>query len=161
MQQNKTKGGCSVSKRSWYVFLTLCALIVISGIVYDAYQSKASFKELLLDHLKESEKIIEMNVGKNRLRSDESLTKITDQATIDRFMDSLSEIKLRKSDVWNYDNDEYEIRLYTSNYRTFGVFFYGPDHIRIYNSAVRHKRYGWTYRIVNDFDRSVLEGLLK
>jgi len=76
-------------------------------------------------------------------------------------MNSFSEIKLRKSGSWNYDNDEYEIWLYTSNYRMLGIFFYKPDHIRIYNSTVRHKRYGWTYRIVNDFDRSVLEGLFK
>lgn len=150
-----------MSKRSWYIFLAFCVLIILSGMVYDAYQSKASFKELLLDHLKESEKVIEMNVGKNRFRSDESLNKITDQAKIDRFMNSLSEIKLRRSDVWNYDSDEYEIWLYTSNSRMFGLFFYGPDHIRIYNSTARHKRYGWTYRIVNDFDRTALEELFK
>ncbi|ANY71280.1 hypothetical protein [Paenibacillus ihbetae] len=150
-----------MSKRSWYVFLTLCALIVISGMVYGAHQSKASFKELLLDHLKESEKVIEMNVGKNRFGPEEQVLKITDQDEIDRILNSFSEIKLRKSDSWNYDNDEYEIWLYTSNYRTFGIFFYSPDHIHIYNSTMRHKRYDWTYRITNDFDRSVLEGLFK
>ena len=150
-----------MSKRSWYVFLAICALILLSATVYSSIQFRTSFKELVLDQLKESETISEMSIGKNRFRPNEQVLKITDPAVIDRIMNSFSEVKLRKNSVKDYGGDEYEIWFESQNGLTFAVLLYSPDHVRIYNSSSNHKRYGWEYKIVNDFDRSIIEDLFR
>lgn len=150
-----------MSKRLWYVFMAICVLILLSATVYSASQNRTSFKELVLDQLKESGSIRELNILKNRNRSNEEPLNITDQAEIDRIVTSFSDLELRKNSVEDQSGDEYEIRLSTEYGPTFTIVVYSPDHIRIYNHSSKHKRYGKEYKIVSDFTPDILESLFR
>lgn len=156
-----TRGSSQLSKRTWYVFLAICFLILLSASIYSAYQSRTSFKELVLDQLNEPGTISQMSIGKNRFRPNEQVLKITDPAEIERIMNSFSEVKLRKTSRVDYGGDEYEIWFQGRNGPTFGVYFFSPDHVRIHNGSSNHKKYGKEYKMVNDFDRGVIEYLFK
>lgn len=148
-----------MSKRSWQVFWGICILIVISGTIYSAIQSRTSFKEMVLDQLYESETIDKIRIGKNRFHPNEQMVEITDRAEIDRIMEGLSKVKLRKHTPTDYSGDEYEIWLNTQRSRMIGVYLYGVDHIRFNFNPGHHKKYSWEYKIINDFDRGIIEDL--
>lgn len=150
-----------LSKRTWYVFLAICVLILISAMLYSAFQNRTSFKEMVLDQLNEPGTISHMSVGKNRFRPNEQVIEITDPAEIERIMNSFSEVKLRKTSRVDYGGDEYEVWFQGRNGPTFAVYFFSPDHVRIYNGSSNHKRYRKEYKIVNDFDFGVIENLFK
>ncbi|MEC0256561.1 hypothetical protein [Paenibacillus lautus] len=111
--------------------------------------------------MSEPKTISQMTIGKNRFRPNEQEVQITDPAEIERIINSLSEIKLRKNSVKDYGGDEYEIWFQGRNGPTFAVYFFSPGHVRIHNGSSNHKRYGKEYKIVNDFDRGVIENLFK
>jgi hypothetical protein len=150
-----------LNKRTWYVFLAICVLILISAMIYSAFQNRTSFKELVLDQLIEPKTISHMSVGKNRFRPNEQEIQITDPAEIERIMNSFSEVKLRKTSGVDYGGDEYDVWFQGRNGPSFVVYFSSPDHMRIYNGSSNHKRYGKEYKIVNDFDLGVIENLFK
>lgn len=150
-----------VSKRFWYVFLAICVLLLLSATVYSASQNRTSFKELVLDQLKESGAIRELDIVRNRNRPNEQQLKVTEQAEIDRIVNSFSDLKLRKNSVRDHSGDEYEIRLITENGPTFTLVVYSPDHILIYNHSSNHKRYGKEYKIVSDFAPGNLDTLFR
>lgn len=150
-----------MSKRFWYVFLAICVLILLSATAYSASQNRTSFKELVLDQLKESGAIRELDIVRNQNRPNEQQMKMTDQAEIDRIVNGFSELKLRKNSVRDHSGDEFEIRLSTEYGPTFTIVVYSPDHILIYNHSSKHKRYGKEYKIVSDFASGVFESLFR
>ncbi|WP_243390721.1 hypothetical protein [Paenibacillus sp. GM2FR] len=130
-------------------------------MIYSAFQNRTSFKEMVLDQLIEPKIISHMSVRKNRFGPNEQEIQITDPAEIERIMNSFSEVKLRKTSNVDYRSEEYEVWLQGRNGPTFAVYFFSPDHVRIHNGSSNHKRYRKEYKIVNDFDRRVIENLFK
>lgn len=116
---------------------------------------------MVLDQLIEPKTISHMSVRKNRFRPNEQEIQITDPAEIERIMNSFSEVKLRKTSRVDYGSEEYEVWFQGRNGPTFSVYFFSPDHVRIHNGSSNHKRYRKEYKIVNDFDRGVIENLFK
>ncbi|WMT43132.1 hypothetical protein RE628_13190 [Paenibacillus sp. D2_2] len=149
-----------MSIRLWYTFLSFVALILLSAAVYSVIQTRTSFKELVLNQMHEFDSVSEMRVSKNFNKPDEQELKITDQATIKRIFNSLSDLKLLKNSMKTFSDDEYEIRFHGRT-SSFTVTYYRPDHIRIMNGSSNHKRYSWEYKIVNHFDSNVIEDLFK
>lgn len=149
-----------MSDKSWRIFFTVVALIIVSGVVYSAFQSITSFQELVLDRYSDTKKISYISIEKYDDRLDENQTvKITDRETMDRIMENFSDVKLVRTE--NYARGtEYRIWI-NYEYTPFSVNYTAPDHLKIWPHGSKHKRYSWTYKIVGSFDHSIIEDQFK
>ncbi|KOR89093.1 hypothetical protein [Paenibacillus solani] len=148
-----------MSDRSWRVFFVVVALIVLTGVVYSLIQSSTSFKELMKDQVYDTEKISFMKIDKRDSSYGENSVEITDPATIDRIINSFSNAKLWKTE--NYGRGTEYMIWVNVEYTPFVIYFTEPDVIKISFNRSLHKKYSWSYRMVNGYDKSIIEDLFK
>lgn len=148
-----------MSDRSWRVFFRVVALIIITGVVYSLIQSSTSFKELMKDQVYDPEKISSIRIDKMDRSYGENSVEITDPATIDRIINSFSNAKLWKID--NYGRGTEYMIWVNVEYTPFAIYFTEPNIIRLSLNRSLHKKYSWSYRIVNGYDKSIIEDLFK
>jgi hypothetical protein len=149
-----------MSDRSWRVFFVVVALIVLTGVVYSLIQSSTSFKELMKDQVYDTEKISYIKIEKmSSPYDDENSVEITDPATIDRIINSFSNAKLWKTE--NYGRGTEYMIWVNVEYTPFVIYFTEPDIIKISPNRRLHKKYSWSYRMVNGYDKSIIEDLFK
>ncbi|MGG4092412.1 hypothetical protein [Paenibacillus lautus] len=149
-----------MSDRSWRVFFVVVALIVLTGVVYSLIQSSTSFKELMSDQVYDTEKISYIRIEKmGSPYDDENNVEITDPATIDRIINSFSNAKLWKTE--NYGRGTEYMIWVNVEYTPFAIYFTEPDIIKISPNRRLHKKYSWSYRMVNGYDKSIIEDLFK
>ncbi|MHA2855606.1 hypothetical protein ACXZ7E_16535 [Paenibacillus lautus] len=148
-----------MSDRSWRIFFAIVALIILSGAVFSLVQSRTTYKELMGDQIHDIQKIDHITIEKRGSSYGENRIKITDTATIERIMNSFSDAKLWRSD--NYPRGtEYWIWI-NVEYKPFQIHYTEPDIIRISPNRGIHKKYTWSYRITNGYDKSIIEDLFK
>ncbi|GIO97001.1 hypothetical protein J14TS5_20870 [Paenibacillus lautus] len=149
-----------MSDRSWRVFFVVVALIVLTGVVYSLIQSSTSFKELMSDQVYDTEKISYIRIEKmGSPYDDENSVEITDPATIDRIINGFSNAKLWRTE--NYARGT-EYRIWVNvEYTPFAIYFTEPNIIQMSLNRRLHKKYSWSYRMVNGYDKSVIEDLFK
>ncbi|MBT2762120.1 hypothetical protein [Paenibacillus sp. ISL-20] len=149
-----------MSDRSWRVFFIVVALIVLTGVVYSLIQSSTSFKELMSDQVYDTEKISYIRIEKmGSPYNDENSVEITDPATIDRIINSFSNAKLWRTE--NYARGT-EYRIWVNvEYTPFAIYFTEPNIIQMSLNRRLHKKYSWSYRMVNGYDKSIIEDLFK
>lgn len=149
-----------MSDRSWRVFFVVVALIVLTGVVYSLIQSSTSFKELMSDQVYDTEKISYIRIEKmGSPYDDENSVEITDPATIDRIINSFSNAKLWRTE--NYARGT-EYRIWVNvEYTPFAIYFTEPNIIQMSLNRRLHKKYSWSYRMVNGYDKSIIENLFK
>lgn len=149
-----------MSDRSWRVFFVVVALIVLTGVVYSLIQSSTSFKELMSDQVYDTEKISYIRIEKmGSPYDDENSVEITDPATIDRIINSFSNAKLWRTE--NYARGT-EYRIWVNvEYTPFAIYFTEPNIIQMSLNRRLHKKYSWSYRMVNGYDKSIIEDLFK
>lgn len=143
-----------MSDRSWKIFVTIVALIIISAIIFDLIQSRTSFKALVLDHIGETQEIEELQLYKISNTIEEPGMRITDPNTINMIMDSFKDIKLMATDRYYLYEDSYRMYISPKKGPTFHVTFNDQNIIRISNSISSQKQYSREYDVVNDFDAS-------
>ncbi|MGO4790524.1 hypothetical protein AB4124_24215 [Paenibacillus sp. 2KB_20] len=149
-----------MSDRSWRVFFVVVALIVLTGVVYSLIQCSTSFKELMSDQVYDTEKISYIRIEKmGSPYDDENSVEITDPATIDRIINSFSNAKLWKTE--NYGRGTEYMIWVNVEYTPFAIYFTEPDIIKISPNRRLHKKYSWSYRMVNGYDKSIIEDLFK
>ncbi|SMF84461.1 hypothetical protein SAMN05661091_2626 [Paenibacillus uliginis N3/975] len=151
-----------MSDRSWKIFITFVALIVLSALVFSAIQSRTSFKALVLDQMGESQEIRSIHLMKEFHELDDLGIKITDRKTINMIMNVFADIKLRVSDSDSPIGEaSYRMYIHPKNGPTFSVLFNDQNLMRIDNSISIHKKYSWTYEVVNDFDLAIIQDIYK
>ncbi|WP_098743893.1 hypothetical protein [Paenibacillus sp. EZ-K15] len=149
-----------MSDRSWRVFFVVVALIVLTGVVYSLIQSSTSFKELMSDQVYDTEKISYIRIEKmGSPYDDENSVEITDPATIDRIINSFSNAKLWRTE--NYARGMMYSIWVNVEYTPFAIYFTEPNIIQMSLNRRLHKKYSWSYRMVNGYDKSVIEDLFK
>ncbi|MFB4327698.1 hypothetical protein [Paenibacillus sp. CR_12] len=148
-----------MSDRSWRIFFAIVALIILSGAVLSLVQSRTTYKELMGDQIHDTQKIDQIVIEKRDSSYDAERLKITDPATIERIMNSFSDAKLQRieqyprgTDYWIWINVEY---------KPFQIHYTEPDIVRISPNRGIHKKYSWTYRITNGYDKSIIQDLFK
>jgi hypothetical protein len=148
-----------MSDRTWRIFFAIVALIILSGAVFSLVQSRTTYKELMGDQIHDTQKIDLITIEKRGSSYDEERLKITDPATIERIMNSFSDAKLQRidqhprgTDYWIWINVEYT---------PFQIHYTEPDIIRISPNRGIHKKYSWSYRITNGYDKSIIQDLFK
>lgn len=151
-----------MSTRSWKISVTLVLLIILSGIIFSAVQSRTSFKKLVLDQMGNSQEISSLRLGKESKGPEYKAIEITDEQTIHRIMNALSDIQLSRTSNSNslMVDDSYWLWIYPKHGPTFKVIINDQNLMRINNSISIHKKYSWTYEAINDFDISVFKDLI-
>ncbi|WP_211750050.1 hypothetical protein [Paenibacillus sp. Marseille-Q4541] len=154
-----------MSKWSWYIFIAIVSLIIITGVVVDTRNARTSFQELVVDEIGDphgsqvisSIYIAEFLDGENV----KSIT-VTDIQTINKIMNVFAEIKLNRSDkeLSISSSNYYKVMIQPDNGPSLDVNFNKDKIMEIQNSINIHKKYTWTYEVVNDFDYSLIEAML-
>lgn len=152
-----------MSRRTWNVFISFVILFILSGLVVSAIQSYTSFKKLVLDEMVQPIEIRSIHIIKGMSLVDRPSIEVTDSKTIERIMDSLNDLRLKRSnkDMALGEEDTYYLRINPKKGNPFNVTFNEPNIIQIGNSLSEHKKYGWKYEVINEFDSSAIKDLFK
>lgn len=150
-----------MSKRTWRVFFTLVGLFIFSALLVSAIQSRTSFKELVLEAMYENKQIHSIHLTKGYYQLDNQGVEVTDSQMLKKIMDQFADIRLRRCDCDSpIGDDSYTIYINPKSGPRFQIYYDGQN-MKIGNSLSIHKKYAWTYKIVSDFDASVITDLVK
>ncbi|MFB4321608.1 hypothetical protein RB298_04620 [Priestia sp. BR_2] len=147
-------------KKYWYIALILILLIVVAGITMSIIQSKSSFKELVLDHIKDTQEINYINIVKNYSEPDEKEIRITDESTIHDIINSFSDLKLKSTRNTQNPDTTYEIRINADLSNNFTILLTNKNNIRIHSTIHKNKKYQSWYKLDKEYNFSLIEDLL-
>lgn len=148
-----------MSDRSWRIFFAIVALIILSGAVFSLVQSRTTYKELMGNQIHDTQKIDKIIIERRGSSYDEERISISDPATIERILSSFSDAKLQRIEQYPRGTD-YWIWI-DVEYKHYLIHYTEPDIIRISPYRGIHKKYSWTYRITNGYDKSIIQDLFK
>lgn len=144
-----------------YKIVAVIILAIVVGLVINNYTKNTTFKEAVLDHMNVKE-ISSIEIVRASDAINEDKITITDSSQIELIMNAFSQTKLRESISPNIKYTEvYWITLKINKIRKFGIILYGKDYVVI-NDANPYEKYKvHSYRITNEFDSIVIQGLFK
>lgn len=142
-----------------YRIVALIALAISVGLVINDYTKISTFKEVVSDRLNgELTSIAIITSLTDDLLEDEIYIK--DSSQIELIMNALSRAKLRKVRSFPINNypQNYTLLLNINNKVSFMVELYGKDYVYISSAD---PKYASVYKITNEFDPIVIQGLFK
>lgn len=150
-----------MSKSSWNILVTVVLLIILSGIVFSAIQSRTSFRKLVLEQMDNSQEISSLRLLKEFKGPEDKAIEITDEQTINMIMNALADIQLSRTSDNNSPmvHESYWLWIYPKHGPIFDVIINDQNIMKINNSISLHKKYSWSYEAINDFDLSVFQDL--
>ena len=84
---------------------------------------------------------------------------VTDPSQIELIMNAFSQTKLREASLSNINyTEKYWITIKTNKIRKFGITLYDKDYVDIFEDNSK-KKYPKSYKITNEFDPIVIQGL--
>lgn len=115
------------SKKSWYIFFIIVALIILSGVVFEAILSRTSFHALVLDCIDNSKEISSIKVIKYdsieglKLSGSEidNRVTVTDKQMIDRMINNFSDIQLGRVNQVPKEEPTYWVLIFADDILTF------------------------------------------
>jgi len=111
------------------------------------------------DQIHDTQKIDQIVIEKRDSSHDAERLKITDPATIERILNSFADAKLQRIEQYPRGTD-YLIWI-DVEYKHYLIHYTEPDIVRISPHRGIHKKYSWTYRITNGYDKSIIQDLFK
>lgn len=154
-----------LTKKEKTILLSFLALVILLGLIINEVNSKATFKELVIDQIGDShgsQEIFSIRILKDFNTDDSKSIEIDDMETINKVMNVFKDIKLKRNNSagpLSLDKN-YWVTIQPDNGPTLDVIFTEDKIIDIHNSFSTHKKYSWTYEVVNDFDISYIKELL-
>lgn len=147
-------------KKFWYIALIFILLIVVAGITVSIVQSKSSFKELVLDHIKDTQEINYIIIVKNYSEPDEKEIRITDESTIEDIINSFSDLNLKSTRNSQKPDTTYEIRVDADLGNNFTILLTNKNNMRIHSTIHKNKKYQSWYKLDQQYNFSLIEDLL-
>lgn len=135
----------------WFVGLYILAIALT--VVY--------FFGLFTTFDKQTRGIIEgSEVRSVYILNDKKEVKITDQETIDRFLNLFKDVKLMEvsSSQVHFRNSDYWVTVYVNNYKKFSFNVYDDQFLSIFDPEKRKDRLKY-YRIRSEVDLGVLKDI--
>lgn len=154
-----------MTKKEKTILLSFLALVILLGLIINEVNSKATFKELVIDQIGDShgsQEIFLIRITQNFSRDNSETIEITDLETINKVMNIFKDLKLERMNTENpvLLDKNYWVTIQPDNGPTLSVIFTEDKIMDIHNSFNSGKKYRWTYEVVNDFDISYLKQLL-